>query len=95
MGTRNLFIAWTCFLNERSWARKWGMRFQPVKCNMMQLSNMPAKTSQVTEFGPKFVPYFFFFFIYLFIYLFIYYFFFFLGGGGGLRFSCFAIFSTE
>ena len=20
------------------WARKWGMRFQPVKCNMMQLS---------------------------------------------------------
>ena len=20
-----------------SWARKWGMRFQPVKCNMMQL----------------------------------------------------------
>ena len=23
----------------RSWARKWGMRFQPVKCNMMQLTN--------------------------------------------------------
>ena len=22
-----------------SWARKWGMRFQPVKCNMMQLAN--------------------------------------------------------
>ena len=22
-----------------SWARKWGMRFQPVKCNMMQLTN--------------------------------------------------------
>ena len=22
----------------RSWARKWGMRFQPVKCNMMQLT---------------------------------------------------------
>ena len=21
-----------------SWARKWGMRFQPVKCNMMQLT---------------------------------------------------------
>ena len=21
------------------WARKWGMRFQPVKCNMMQLTN--------------------------------------------------------
>ena len=20
------------------WARKWGMRFQPVKCNMMQLT---------------------------------------------------------
>ena len=26
-----------------SWARKWGMRFQPVKCNMMQLSK---KTDQ-------------------------------------------------
>ena len=22
-----------------SWARKWGMRFQPVKCNMIQLTN--------------------------------------------------------
>ena len=22
-----------------SWARKWGMRFQPVQCNMMQLTN--------------------------------------------------------
>ena len=22
-----------------SWARKWGMRYQPVKCNMMQLTN--------------------------------------------------------
>ena len=22
-----------------SWARKWGMRFEPVKCNMMQLTN--------------------------------------------------------
>ena len=22
-----------------SWAWKWGMRFQPVKCNMMQLTN--------------------------------------------------------
>ena len=22
-----------------SWARKWGMKFQPVKCNMMQLTN--------------------------------------------------------
>ena len=22
-----------------SWARKWGMRFLPVKCNMMQLTN--------------------------------------------------------
>ena len=22
-----------------SWARKWGMRFQPVKCIMMQLTN--------------------------------------------------------
>ena len=23
-----------------SWARKWGMRFQPVKCNMMQLNGL-------------------------------------------------------
>ena len=23
-----------------SWARKWGMGFQPVKCNMMQLTNI-------------------------------------------------------
>ena len=22
-----------------SWARRWGMRFKPVKCNMMQLTN--------------------------------------------------------
>ena len=22
------------------WARKWGMRFQPVKCNMMQLTKL-------------------------------------------------------
>ena len=25
------------------WARKWGMRFQPVKCNMMQLTNKHNK----------------------------------------------------
>ena len=23
-----------------NWARKWGMRFQPVKCNMMQLTHL-------------------------------------------------------
>ena len=28
-----------------SWARKWGMRFQPVKCNMMQLTN--KRTSEI------------------------------------------------
>ena len=28
-----------------SWARKWGMRFQPVKCNMMQLKN--KRTSKI------------------------------------------------
>ena len=22
------------------WARKWGMRFQPIKCNMMQLTTL-------------------------------------------------------
>ena len=25
------------------WARKWGMRFQPVKCNMMQLTRKRIK----------------------------------------------------
>ena len=25
------------------WARKWGMRFQPVKCNMMQLTKRHSK----------------------------------------------------
>ena len=25
------------------WARKWGMRFQPVKCNMMQLTKKHNK----------------------------------------------------
>ena len=28
-----------------SWARKWGMRFQPVKCNMMQVTN--KRTSKI------------------------------------------------
>ena len=28
-----------------SWARKWDMRFQPVKCNMMQLTN--KRTSKI------------------------------------------------
>ena len=27
-----------------SWARKWGMIFQPVKCNMMQLTRKRIKT---------------------------------------------------
>ena len=26
-----------------SWARKWGMRFQPVKCNRMQLTKQVNK----------------------------------------------------
>ena len=25
------------------WARKWGMRFQPIKCNMMQLTKKHNK----------------------------------------------------
>ena len=29
-----------------SWARKWGMRFQPVKCNMMQLTNKQSRKIQ-------------------------------------------------
>ena len=28
-----------------SWAQKWGMRFQPVECNMMQLTN--KRTSKI------------------------------------------------
>ena len=30
-----------------SWARKWGMEFQPVKCNMMQLTNKRSSKIQV------------------------------------------------
>ena len=30
-----------------SWARKWGMRFQPVKCNMIQLTN--KRTSKIQD----------------------------------------------
>ena len=29
-----------------SWARKWGMRFQPVKCNMMKLTNKRSSKIQ-------------------------------------------------
>ena len=29
-----------------NWARKWGMRFQPVKCNMMQLTNKRSSKIQ-------------------------------------------------
>ena len=32
-----------CFRQLGSWARKWGMRFQPVKCNMMQLTRKRIK----------------------------------------------------
>ena len=31
-----------------SWARKWGMRFQPVKCNMMQLTRKRIKESHAS-----------------------------------------------
>ena len=31
-----------------NWARKWGMRFQPVKCNMMQLTNKHLNKIQVS-----------------------------------------------
>ena len=31
-----------------SWTRKWGMRFQPVKCNMMQLTNKRSSKSQAS-----------------------------------------------
>ena len=32
-----------------SWARKWGMRFRPVKCNMMQLTNKRTSKIQASE----------------------------------------------
>ena len=31
-----------------NWARKWGMRFQPVKCNMMQLTRKHLKKIQAS-----------------------------------------------
>ena len=31
-----------------SWARKWGMRFQPVKCNMMQLTRKRIKKNHAS-----------------------------------------------
>ena len=31
-----------------NWARKWGMRFQPVKCNMMQLTNKHSNKIQAS-----------------------------------------------
>ena len=30
-----------------SWARKWELRFQPVKCNMMQLTNTCKRSSKI------------------------------------------------
>ena len=32
-----------------SWARKWGVRFQPVKCNMMQLTRKRIKTIHASD----------------------------------------------
>ena len=31
-----------------NWARKWGMRFQPVKCNMMQLTRKHSNKIQAS-----------------------------------------------
>ena len=31
-----------------SWARKWGLRFQPVKCNMMQLTKKVTNKIQAS-----------------------------------------------
>ena len=41
-----------------SWARKWGMRFQPVKCNMMQITRKRIKTRAVrgSDCSPTTVP---------------------------------------
>ena len=30
------------------WARKWGMRFQPVKCNIMQITRKRIKKINAT-----------------------------------------------
>ena len=30
-----------------SWARKWGMRFQPVKCNIMQITRKRIKKTSM------------------------------------------------
>ena len=32
-----------------NWARKWGMRFQPVKCNMMQLTRKHSNKIQAWD----------------------------------------------
>ena len=32
-----------------TWARKWGMRFQPVKCNMMQLTRKHSNKIQASK----------------------------------------------
>ena len=32
-----------------NWARKWGMRFQPVKCNMMQLTRKHLNKIQASH----------------------------------------------
>ena len=31
-----------------NWAREWGMRFQPVKCNMMQLTRKHSNKNQAS-----------------------------------------------
>ena len=48
-----------------NWARKWGMRFQPVKCNMMQLTNKHLNKIQasISCFGVRFSVMFHFMFI--------------------------------
>jgi hypothetical protein len=33
-----------------SWARKWGMRFQPIKCNMMKLTRKKKQVLGLTRF---------------------------------------------
>ena len=38
-----------------SWARKWGMRFQPVKCNMMQLTRKRIKKSAFRKLSSIYV----------------------------------------
>ena len=37
------------FIDHCCWARKWGMRFQPGKCNIMQITRKRIKKINASE----------------------------------------------